>query len=73
MSARALAVARVVLVGCAKPQPSGQASAAGDTTSGTQGLPVMQQRLLEAANIALPPGVAPESLPEPTSQAAKVL
>jgi cytochrome c2 len=63
----------VVLVGCAKPQPSGQASAAGDTTSGTQGLPVMQQRLLEAANIALPPGVAPESLPEPTSQGAKVL
>ena len=67
MSARALVVATiVVLAGCAKPQPSGQASAAGDT-SGTHGLPMMQQRLLEAANIALPPGVAPESLPEPAS------
>ena len=73
MSARALVVAMIVLAGCAKPQPSGQVSAAGDTTSGTHGLPVMQQRLLEAANIALPPGVAPESLPEPTSQGAKIL
>ena len=73
MSARALVLALVVLIGCAKPQPSGRASAAGDTTSGTQGLPVMQQRLLEAANILLPPGVAPESLPEPASQGAKIL
>jgi len=73
MSARALVVAMVVLVGCAKPQPSGQAPAASDTTSGKQGLPMMQQRLLEAANILLPPGVAPESLPEPTAQGAKIL
>ena len=73
MSARALVLAMVVLVGCAKPQPSGQASAAGDTTSGMQGLPMMQQRLLQASNILLPPGVAPESLPEPTSQGAKIL
>jgi cytochrome c5 len=73
MSARALAVAMiVVLAGCTKRQPSGQASAPGDT-SATHGLPVMQQRLLEAANILLPPGVAPESLPEPTSQGAKIL
>lgn len=70
MSTRALMVALVVLAGCAQPQPSGQASAASDTT---HGLPVIQQRLLEAANIALPPGVVPESLPEPTSQGAKVL
>jgi cytochrome c5 len=34
---------------------------------------MMQQRLLQAANIALPPGVAPESLPEPTSQGARIL
>jgi cytochrome c2 len=72
MSARALVVAMVVLAGCAKPEPSGQASAASDTT-GTHGLPVMQQRLYEAANIALPPGVAPESLPEPASRGAKLL
>ncbi len=71
MSARALLVAMVVLVGCAKPESSGQTAA--DTTSGAQGLPMMQQRLLQAANIALPPGVAPESLPEPTSQGAKIL
>jgi len=71
MSARALIVALFVLAGCAKPQPSGQTSAA--DTSGTHGLPMMQQRLLEAANIALPPGVAPESLPEPNSAGAKAL
>ena len=71
MSARALIVALFVLAGCAKPQPSGQASAA--DTSSTRGLPMMQQRLLEAANIVLPPGVAPESLPEPASPGAKAL
>jgi len=71
MSARALIVALFVLAGCAKPQPSGQASAA--DTSSTRGLPMMQQRLLEAANILLPPGVAPESLPEPASPGAKAL
>ncbi|HVO36486.1 MAG TPA: hypothetical protein VMT21_13015 [Gemmatimonadales bacterium] len=72
MSTRALVVALIVLAGCAKPQPSGQTSAAGDT-SGTHGLPMMQQRLLEASNIALPPGVAPESLPQPNSAGAKAL
>jgi len=71
MSTRALVVAMIVLAGCAKPQPSGQASAA--DTSSTHGLPMMQQRLLEAANIALPPGVAPESLPQPTAAGAKAL
>ena len=71
MSTRALVVAIIVLAGCAKPQPAGQASAA--DTSGTHGLPMMQQRLLDAANIALPPGTVPESLPEPASQGAKVL
>ncbi|MGD0992456.1 MAG: hypothetical protein ABR998_08295 [Gemmatimonadales bacterium] len=71
MSARALVVAMIVLAGCAKTQPSGQASAA--DTSSTHGLPMMQQRLLEAANIALPPGVAPESLPQPNAAGAKAL
>ena len=74
MKERALVLWLVLLVGCGKAKPSGQASAAGDTTSGTAGqLPMMQQRLLEAANIALPPGVTPDSLPEPTSQGAQVL
>jgi len=73
MSTRALIVALFVLAGCAKPQPSGQASAADTTGGGPHGLPIMQQRLLEASNIALPPGVAPESLPEPSSAGAKAL
>jgi cytochrome c5 len=74
MRARASVLAVVVLVGCAPAKPAGQASAAGDTTAGATGqLPMGQQRLLEAANIALPPGVAPESLPEPASQGARLL
>jgi cytochrome c5 len=71
MNARALLLGLVVLVGCTEQKPSGQASAAGDTASGQ--LPLGQRRLLEAANIALPPGMAPESLPEPTSPGAKLL
>ncbi len=74
MNARALGLAMVVLAGCGKAAPPGQTSAAGDTTGGRTGqLPLMQQRLLEAANIALPPGIAPESLPEPQSPGAKIL
>jgi cytochrome c5 len=73
MNARASVLAMIVLVGCAQPKPSGQAAAAGDTTAGAAGLPMMQQRLLQASNIALPPGTAPESLPEPTSAGAKAL
>jgi cytochrome c2 len=82
MNARALvwAVGAVVLVGCQKSPSPGQASAAGDTaratgdtTRASSALPLMSQRLLEAASIALPPGTAPESLPEPTSAGATVL
>ncbi len=73
MSARTLVLAIVVLAGCSKAQPSGQASATADTTQGGAGLPMMQQRLLQAANIALPPGVAAESLPDRTSPGAKLL
>ncbi len=73
MSTRALLATFVVLAGCAKAGPSGQATAAGDTTSGAQGLPMIQQRLLQASNIALPPGVEPESLPEPASPGARAL
>jgi cytochrome c2 len=73
MNARALVLAAAVLAGCAKAKPSGQA-AAGDTTSGAGSqLPLMQQRLLEAANIALPPGGMPDTLPEPASAGAKLL
>jgi len=73
MNARALIVTAVVLVGCGQgARPSGQA-AAGDTTGGTGALPVAQQRLLEAAEIALPPGTQAESLPEPASPGAKIL
>jgi cytochrome c2 len=86
MNARALvrgavgAVGAVILVGCQKNAPPGQASAAADTTRAaaetaraSTSLPMMSQRLLEAASIALPPGVAPESLPEPASQGATLL
>jgi len=75
MNARALIVTAVVLVGCGQPgKPSGQAAAPGDTTAGSTGaLPVAQQRLLEAAEIALPPGLPAESLPEPASPGAKIL
>ncbi len=75
MNARALIVTAVVLVGCGPAaKPSGQAAAGGDTTAGGQGaLPVAQQRLLEAAEIALPPGMQAESLPEPASPGAKIL
>ena len=72
MHARALMVAAVVLVGCGKAAPQGQVAAA-DTTAGTSALTVAQQRLLQAAEIALPPGVAAESLPEPNSPGAKIL
>jgi cytochrome c2 len=87
MNARALvwgAVGAAILVGCQKSAPPGQASAGADTTraSGSQAAettrassayPLMSQRLIEAANIALPPGVAPDSLPEPASAGATLL
>ncbi len=73
MNARALTVAAVVLVACNQAKPAGQA-AAGDTTSaGAGGLTMAQQRLLQAAEIALPPGTTAESLPEPASPGAKIL
>jgi len=75
MNARALIVTAVVLVGCGQAaKPSGQTAAAGDTTSAApRALPVAQQRLLEAAEIALPPGMPAESLPEPGAPGAKIL
>jgi cytochrome c5 len=76
MHARALMLAAVVLVGCGKATPQGQVAAASDTSAGRGGAPaltVAQQRLLEAAEIALPPGMAVESLPEPNSPGAKIL
>ncbi len=74
MDVRMLALAVLVVAACAKPQSAGGGgqAAAGADTSHAQ-LPLMQQRVLEAANIALPPGVAPESLPEPASPGAKLL
>jgi cytochrome c5 len=87
MNARALvwgAVGAVILAGCQRSAPPGQASGAadstgasgsraGDTARAPSSLPLMSQRLLEAATIALPPGAAPDSLPEPTSAGATVL
>jgi cytochrome c5 len=74
MHARALIVAAVVLVGCGGSKPQGQVAAATDTTAGSaSALTVGQQRLLQAAEIALPPGVAAESLPEPASPGARIL
>lgn len=72
MNARALLMTAVVLAGCGKPAGSGQA-AAGDSTAGGPALTMGQQRLLQAAEIALPPGAEPESLPEPSSPGAKIL
>jgi cytochrome c5 len=73
MNSRTLVLAVMVLAGCGKGQPSGQAPAAADTTGATRRLSLMEQRLLDAANIALPPGIAPDSLPEPASQGARLL
>jgi cytochrome c5 len=76
MSARELVLVVALLTSCGKAKPPAQASMSGDAT-GARGaavqLPLMQQRLLEAADIALPPGVAAESLPEPDAPGAKVL
>lgn len=76
MNARALVwgtLGVVILAGCQKSAPSGQAPAAADTTRAATSLPQMSQRLLEAASIALPPGTTAESLPEPTSAGATIL
>jgi cytochrome c5 len=76
MRALAMLLAIAVLVGCGKARPSGQASVSGDATGarGAAGpLPLMQQRLLEAASIALPPGVAADSLPEANTPGATIL
>lgn len=74
MNAWALVLGLVLLTGCAKRESSGQAAALGDTASGRTGqLSLMQRRLLEAANIALPPGGTADSLPEPNAPGAKLL
>jgi len=71
MNARALLVTAVVLAGCGRPARSGQA--ASDSMAAAPALTMAQQRLLQAAEIALPPGIQPESLPEPASPGAKIL
>ena len=71
MNARALIVAGFVLAGCNQANPPAQTAAASDTTRAAAS--PMQQRLYEATEIALPPGVAAESLPEPGSPGAKDL
>jgi cytochrome c5 len=76
MREHALVVAVAVLVACGEARPSRQASVSGDTTGARAAAgppPLMQQRLLEAANIALPPGVTADSLPEPNTPGAKIL
>lgn len=72
MRARALLFAITVVAGCGKARPSERASA--DTIPGaTPALSLMEQRLLQAANIALPPGITADSLPEPNAAGARVL
>ncbi len=87
MSVRALLTAVVVLVGCGTPTPTGRAPASPGTAeaatlpppappaspSPSAPLAVRRQRLLEAATIALPPGIAAESLPDPAAPGARVL
>ncbi len=69
MNARTLLVVATVAVGCSRGSPVPRASV--DTLSGA--LPLLQQRLLEAANIALPPGMPADSLPEAGSAGARIL
>jgi cytochrome c2 len=75
MNARALVVAGFVLAGCTQAKPSGQAASTGESTAATAAAPAsqLQQRLYEAAEIALPPGISADSLPEPNSAGAKDL
>jgi cytochrome c5 len=71
MNARALLAAAIVLAGCTQAKPPAQtASTASDTSRAPS---PMQQRLYWAAEIALPPGLPPDSLPEPNSPGAKLL
>jgi len=72
MNARALTVAAVVLVACNQAKPAGQ-RAASDTSAAGGSMTMAQQRLLQAAEIDVPPGIVPESLPEPASPGAKIL
>ncbi|HVM43356.1 MAG TPA: hypothetical protein VMT77_07610 [Gemmatimonadales bacterium] len=72
MNARALTVAAALLAACSQGKPAAR-TAAGDTTAGGGGLTAAQQRLLSAAEIDVPPGIMPESLPEPASPGAKIL
>jgi cytochrome c2 len=74
MNARALIVTGFVVAGCTQGKPSGQAASTGESTAATAAAPSpMQQRLYEATEIALPPGMPAESLPEPDSPGAKAL
>jgi len=71
MNARALLAAAIVLAGCTQAKPPAQTATTGSDT--TRAPSPMQQRLYWAAEIALPPGIRPDSLPEPASPGAKVL
>ncbi len=73
MSVRELLLVVAVLAGCGKTEPPARASAPGDSAGAVGQLALTQQRLLEAAKIALPPGLAAESLPEPNAAGAKLL
>ena len=78
MSVRALLTAMAVLVGCGKPAPAVRAVASfgpaeAPPPPSSASLSVRRQRLLEAAAIALPPGIVPESLPDPAAPGAGVL
>ncbi len=74
MNARALLAAAIVLAGCAPAKPSGQAASTGESTAAAAApASPLQQRLYEATEIALPPGMPAESLPEPASPGAKDL
>ena len=71
MNARALLLVITVVAGCGKAQPPARSAA--DVTSGASALPLMQQRLLQAANIALPPGGSADTIPQPSAPGALVL
>jgi len=71
MRRRVLLVALLAL-GCSKAGNEQQAASSGGAQDSTRN--VMEQRVLRAAMLSLPPaGVVPESLPDPTSPGARVL
>jgi cytochrome c2 len=71
---RRLALAAVLALGACKAGTDRQGTAAPGAPDQSPGRPMVEQRILRAAMLALPPGgVKPESLPDPASAGARLL